>query len=67
MLGLEMNHFQYSGGEGVVIDPPAGSQGGGHDFRLGHQVQTGQVTKALSDISAVNVWAIEKSHVASIE
>ena len=44
---LDLGDLQDSGGQGVVVHPPAGPQSGGQDGWLGYQVHGNQVSHSL--------------------
>lgn len=67
VYALHLDDLEDSGGEGVIVDPPASPEGGGHDGGLGHEIHAGQVAHGLSDLPAVNVGPIEERLVAGVE
>merc|ERR1711928_223060 len=64
---LDLNSLQNSGGEREVVDPPAGSQGGGDDGGLGHQVHGAEVAHALSDLPAIDICSVEVGNVPRVK
>ena len=64
---LQLDDLEDPGGEGVVVDPPAGPEGGGNDGGLGDHVKLVKVGHSLADLPAVNVLTVEVGLVAGVE
>merc|ERR1719285_1186623 len=64
---LDLNSLQNSGGKREVVDPPAGSQGGGDDGGLGYQVHSAEIAHALSDLPAIDICSVEVGNVPRVK
>ena len=66
-VALMVNDLEESGGEGVVVDPPAGPEGGCHDGGLWDHVDAGEVVHGLPDLPTVDVGSVEVRLETSVE